>query len=186
MPDTITLPIYDFVRKEEGGLVKLPGDTGGLTNFGITHKVYDKYREDRKLTPKSVAEIAEKEVFTIYSQYWAEAGCGLLDWPLNLAHFSFAFNAGPFQALRVLQRALNVLDDGVLGPVTQAAIKLATRDKPALYISTYRYLLEQVFYYDTLDVTKPENTKFLTTLWLNRVKHIYREIDKQDMKEDKA
>lgn len=43
-----------------------------------------------------------------------------------------AFNRGPKGALRILQRAVNVADDGKWGPITRAAVKAAEADPRAL------------------------------------------------------
>ncbi len=43
-----------------------------------------------------------------------------------------AFNRGPKGAARILQRALSVADDGIVGPITRAAIAVKDRDARAL------------------------------------------------------
>lgn len=179
MPDNI----YGIVRREEGGLADLPGDTGGLTNYGVTQARYDRFRGAGRT--RSVRDIEESEVFAVYEEYWQEAKCDLLAWPINLVHFAFAFNAGVTVATKLLQRALNVIPDGQIWP-TRAAIGLANSSKSSAYIAAYRLLLEQVFFYDSLDVNRPERTRFLTILWLKRLKHIYGDIDKEDTKEPTA
>jgi lysozyme family protein len=57
--------------------------------------------------------------------YWAAAQCDKLPRPLSAAHFDAAVNAGPKQAAKLLQRALHVADDGIIGPGTLAAAKAA-------------------------------------------------------------
>lgn len=176
--DMLTQGIYQFVRKEEGGLANIKGDSGGLTKFGVTHTRYDVFRDSKDLPRRSVLLINEDEVFVIYDEYWRDAHCDLLDWPVNIVHFTFAFNSGNVQAIKILQRALNVAEDGVVGAITNAAIKLANRDRSARFLVAYRLLLEQVFYYDSLDEDHPDRTKFVTGFWLKRIKHVLREIER--------
>ncbi len=167
----------------EGGLGLLPGDRGKLTNRGVTQVTYDKYRDHIKTKRRSVAEMTEAERADIYlSFYWEPAHCNEMTWPLNVTHFVFYVNVPPGIAIRVLQRALEVQDDGDFGPITLRAVKLASADQFQAHIVSYRHMLHQLFYYDTLDEgPDPErdrvNTGFLTNLWIKRVKRLFREIN---------
>jgi lysozyme family protein len=176
----IKTDIYKLVRAEEGGLANIPGDTGGLTNFGITSMRYDEYRDNRGLERRSVREITENEVFDIYNEYWIESHAFELRWPLDLVHFAFSFNAGITRGIKLLQRALNLIPDGIVGHDTKGAINLACSNPGLCHTAAYRLLLEQVFFYDSLDEGHPEKTKFVTGFWLKRLKHIYDEIDGRD------
>lgn len=168
-----------FVLRMEGGLVNDPNDTGGLTNKGITQRVYDVYRMTVGGPQRSVRDITDDEVHEVYySRYWAEGNCDSMCFPLSLVHFDSCVNAGVQQSNKLLQRALNVESDGMFGPQTRAAIKLACKDQSSGYVASSRYMLERVFFYDSLDETRPENTRFLTKLWLKRIRSLYKEIDK--------
>jgi lysozyme family protein len=167
---------YSIVLREEGGYVNDPDDRGGATNFGVTQARYDNYRDVIGLHRRSVREITSVEREAIYREIWEDAHCDKLNWPVDLVHYAFAVNAGVFNAIKVLQRALDLTPDGLFGPKTHAAIQLANRTLSSRVLAAYALLLEQVFYYDSLDETRPQNTRFLTTLWLKRIKHIYKEI----------
>lgn len=113
------------VLVSEGGWSNHPEDPGGATMKGIIQRVYDGYRKGKGLAVQSVRYITDAEVSDIYrSLYWnAVRGDEL---PVGVDYFVFdgAVNAGPVQAVKWLQRALNMNNvDGVIGPATLAAIQ---------------------------------------------------------------
>jgi lysozyme family protein len=55
------------------------------------------------------------------SEYWDACSCDAFPPPLALALFDCAVNQGQVKAVRLLQRALRVADDGIVGPATVAA-----------------------------------------------------------------
>ena len=115
-----------FTLQWEGGYVNDPRDPGGATNKGVTQATYDSYRRKKGQPTAPVKGISDAEVQAIYETlYWAAAQCDKLPWPLSAAHFDSAVNAGPKQAAKLLQRALHVADDGIIGPGTLAAAQAA-------------------------------------------------------------
>lgn len=120
----------------EGGYVNNPLDHGGETNKGITAQVYDDYRIKNHLPIRSVKLIGDDEVAAIYLQgYWHMASCDKMPSTLAILVFDFAVNSGPHKAIQVLQRLLNISDDGVVGPKTLAAIaSVKERDLCSDYI----------------------------------------------------
>lgn len=116
------------VLASEGGYVDHPADRGGATNRGVTQGVYDAHRRARGLPIRSVRDITDAEVAEIYmARYWVPAKCGVLPWPASLCHFDAAVNSGVRQAAVLLQRAVGVAEDGVIGPQTLAAVQRAGR-----------------------------------------------------------
>jgi hypothetical protein len=70
-----------------------------------------------------VMGLERDEAAAIYkAQYWTAIRAE--EWPagLDLALFDNAVNSGPRQAVRDLQRALGLVADGIIGPITSAAI----------------------------------------------------------------
>jgi lysozyme family protein len=111
-----------FVLRAEGGYVDNPLDTGGETNYGVTTAVHDEWRVSKGLPKRSVRDIEQSEVATIYkTRYWLPAGCEALPWPVSLIHFDSAVNSGVSRAARLLQTAAGVTVDGKVGPATIAA-----------------------------------------------------------------
>lgn len=105
----------------EGGYSNHPRDPGKATMRGITQSVYDDWRVMQGLPKQSVRLIASTEVSTIYQwRYWDAARCGSLPVGVDYAMFDFAVNSGVRRATICLQRALEIKDDGAMGPITVA------------------------------------------------------------------
>lgn len=107
----------EMVLREEGGLVNDPKDPGGLTNFGISK---------RQFPDVDVARLTRDGAIAIYrANYWNVCKCDELPWPLSLFVFDSAVNQGADAAIKMLQRALGVAQDGIVGVGTLKAAKLA-------------------------------------------------------------
>ena len=116
-------PSLAAVLIHEGGFVNDPLDPGGATNRGVTQAVYDDWRINERLVPRSVRFINDYEVATIYrNRYWNPVKGDDLPSGLDYCLFDFAVNSGTNRAARYLQRAAGVLDDGKIGPITLAAV----------------------------------------------------------------
>lgn len=160
-----------IVLKAEGGYVNDPDDSGGETNLGVTKAVWEKWCAAQRLPVKPMRELTVADVSPVYAaNYWTPARCGEMPWPLSAIHFDAAVNGGVTMANRLLQRALGAGDDGVLGPLTMARVAAAGPRQ------AYRYLLERVWFYDSLDVKNTKLTKFLTGAWLARLRALYHEV----------
>ncbi len=116
----------DVVLKLEGGYVDDPADPGGATNMGITRATLAAWRGVSPASALAKAEVkalGRAEAAEIYrGQYWNRCRCGDLPAGLDLAVFDFAVNSGPDRAIRALQGAVGVSSDGIIGPITLAAV----------------------------------------------------------------
>ncbi len=113
------------VLQFEGGYSDHPHDPGGATNLGITHRVLEAHR-GRSVSKADVRALTRAEATQIYRQrYWNAASCPALPPGLDLAVFDCAVNQGVARAIRLLQQAAKVKADGVIGPITLAAIRNA-------------------------------------------------------------
>src|ERR1700761_7789338 len=103
------------VLRLEGGFVDDPRDPGGATKFGVTRAVLAEAR-GRAVSTEDVAALTQAEAGQIYRhRYWAPIGSGELLAGLDLVAFDMAVNMGTGAAARLLQRALAVEADGVVG-----------------------------------------------------------------------
>ncbi|HPC92900.1 MAG TPA: glycosyl hydrolase 108 family protein [Myxococcota bacterium] len=94
LPDEDFDRAIHFVLAQEGGFVDDPRDPGGRTNFGISQRAYPDL---------DIASLTKQQATEIYREdYWKRAGCAELPWPVNLAHFDFAVNAGIGAASKLL------------------------------------------------------------------------------------
>lgn len=106
--------------KHEGGYVNHPSDPGGMTNLGVTKRVWEEWvghevdeKQMRALTPELVAPLYKKK-------YWDKVCGDELPTGLDLAVFDLAVNSGPGRAAKMLQKVLGVAQDGAIGPQTIA------------------------------------------------------------------
>ena len=113
----------DLVLKSEGGFVNHPQDPGGMTNLGVTKRVWEEYtghEADEKimrgLTPEKVAPLYEQ-------RYWRPCYGEVLPRGLDYCVFSFGVNAGPGRSVKLLQSAIGCVPDGVIGPTTRGLIR---------------------------------------------------------------
>jgi len=114
-----------LVLKHEGGYVDHPKDPGGRTNLGVTQRVWEEWvghkvdeKAMRALTPAIVAPMYEMK-------YWRTSYCEKLPRGLDLLVFSMAVNAGAGRSVKLLQDAIGVVPDGIIGPRTMAKINEA-------------------------------------------------------------
>jgi lysozyme family protein len=109
------IPAMVALMKHEGGFVNHPRDPGGMTNLGVTQRVWEEWvghpvgeKEMRALTPAIVAPMYKKK-------YWDKVAGDALPSGVDLAVFDFAVNSGPGRAAKMLQRVLDVKQDGDIG-----------------------------------------------------------------------
>ncbi len=85
--------------KWEGGYSNHPDDPGGPTMRGIIQREYDAWRKKHGKSIRSVKQIEESELQTIYrAEYWDAVGCGDLPAGLDLCVFDAAVNSGVARA----------------------------------------------------------------------------------------
>lgn len=106
----------------EGGYVDHPDDPGGATNRGVTHKTLADWR-GHGVTKSDVRNLSLSETKAIYrAKYWNIIQADGLPEGVDLALFDFAVNSGTSRAVKFVQRIVGTAPDGVMGPVTLAAI----------------------------------------------------------------
>ena len=110
---------FDILLRHEGGFSDHPSDPGGKTRFGITEAVAREvgYRGDMRELPLDLAKRIYKD------RYWDAVRADELPEAVRYTVFDAAVNSGPRQAIRWLQRAVGVRDDGVIGPITLSAVR---------------------------------------------------------------
>ena len=115
------------ILKYEGGYVNHPADPGGMTNLGVTKRVWEEWigkpateADMRALTPEMVGPLYK-------TRYWDAVRGDDLPSGIDLCVFDAAVNAGVGRASKFLQQAVGVTADGQIGPKTVEA----TTAKPA-------------------------------------------------------
>ena len=120
----------EHVLKHEGGFVNHPKDPGGMTNLGVTKKVWDEWigresseDEMRNLKPEDVANLYKK-------LYWDRVKGDDLPSGVNYCVFDASVNSGTGRAAKWLQEAVGAVPDGAIGAKTLA--KVAAHDADSL------------------------------------------------------
>lgn len=116
---------FSEIIKREGGFSDHVDDPGGATNFGITERVARQhgYAGSMKDLPLSVARQIYKK------DYWDRISADLLPINIRFHVLDAAINSGNGQAIKWLQEAAGVDQDGVLGAKTLEAAHSVTAAK---------------------------------------------------------
>ena len=114
------------VLKNEGGWADHPADPGGATMKGITIGTYRQWKSNPNITKEQLRAISDAEVYDIYrQQYWNKIDGDYLPSGVDYAVFDAAVNMGVGRAAKLIQEAVGVTADGVLGPKSLSAIQKA-------------------------------------------------------------
>jgi lysozyme family protein len=106
----------------EGGYVNHPSDPGGMTNLGVTKRVWESWT-GKPATEATMRGLKPADVAPLYkSKYWDAVRGDDLPAGVDYAVFDAAVNSGPAQAAKWLQRAVGVDADGKIGPGTLGAV----------------------------------------------------------------
>ena len=110
--------IFDRLIGHEGGYVDDPRDPGGETNWGVTKRTAQAngYTGNMKTMTRQQAY----EIY--YRAFWLRYNCEQMPDAVAYQFFDAAVNHGFGNASRMLQRAVGVLDDGIIGKYSLEAI----------------------------------------------------------------
>lgn len=163
-------PICEWVLRQEdatlsGKIVNL-GDGGGLTRYGIAQTKHDNIPAYFYDCSAGVALAYAKVIYL--KEYWDRfLGDEIFSDEVASCLFSFAVNDGNAREVKMLQQAVGVPVDGMMGPVTLAKVNAADDGRLA---SALRYA--QASFYQTLALTRPDIARELPGL-LNRAYRVY-------------
>lgn len=128
MPDHFPRAVA-LVLEREGALSDDRYDPGGLTKYGISQRAYPNL---------DIAALTKDKAVGIYlADYWLACRCDSMPWWAALIVFDCAVNQGAWRATRLIQEAVGVAQDGIVGPRTLAAIE---RRDPAEGIALFQAL----------------------------------------------
>ena len=106
---------FERLLAHEGGYVNSRADPGGETKFGISKRSYP---------GENIPALTIDRAKAIYRHdFWGPAGCDAMPDGAKLQVFDMAVNSGVGAAVRAIQRAVQTVPDGVLGPRTLQAIQ---------------------------------------------------------------
>jgi lysozyme family protein len=119
-----------------------PGDSGGETNMGVTIASWNDAVAAGLVSGTLAAASNDDLALILRKNYWDACQCDALAAGDDLAVFNFGMAAGPGRAERILQSVVGVAVDGVIGPVTLAAV---AAQPPQMLIATFT-AAEETFY----------------------------------------
>ena len=149
---------FDLLMEVEGGYVCDKDDSGGETKYGISKASYP-HEDICNITVERAKEIYKRD-------YWDRCKCDQLPDCLSVAVFDFAVNSGTNRAIMLLQKALDVTVDGIIGNQTIGA---ANRLNPRKTLEKYIDL--RTDFIMNIVKKKPDQQCFLRG-WTNRIKRV--------------
>lgn len=153
-----------FVFQWEGGVSDDPADSGGVTKYGVCLRFYRTIHPNA--TRADILALTKEQASDIfYSEFWLKCHCDelFLD-KIAVALFDTAVNTGVSQAVKFLQRAVNVKADGKMGIITISAVNEHTDDEQTILDN---FIKQRQQFYKDLATRKPSQQVFLKG-WLNR------------------
>lgn len=110
----------DWVLHREGVESDDPRDRGGHTRYGISARAHPDL---------DIPNLTRNQAVAVYFRdYWQAGACASLPPVVGLCLFDGLIQHRPKTARRLIQQALGVTPDGLFGPVTRQAAKLADPD----------------------------------------------------------
>ena len=132
----------EMVLEHEGGYVNNKNDRGGMTNLGVTRRVYEDW-VDRPVSEQEMRDLTPEDVAPIYRKNYADRiHFDSLPSGLDWACLDWAINSGASRPAKAIQRAVGATADGVIGPKT---LQLVAEKDPE-FIIDYVYTVRQSFY----------------------------------------
>ena len=156
-----------FAKAKAQGLVILANDKGGPTLCGITMKTYNDYCKKYgkpQVTVETFVQMKEADWLAVFNNiFWKKCNADaiesqavadmLVDW---------TWTSGVW-AIKRLQKIVGVVQDGIIGSKSIAAINKAAKDKRFLE----HFLAERLSYYVGIADREPKQEKYKNG-WLNR------------------
>lgn len=151
----------------EGGYVNDPDDPGGATNFGVTIGTMQSLgmdlNRDGRIDAADVRALTRAQAEQIFVEhYFRKPRLAELPEPLQASVFDMYVNAGG-NAVKILQRLVSRMgfrtaDDGVVGPMTIAAVADAAEAAPDHLDDAYG-IARRNYYYALAD-QRPASRKY--------------------------
>jgi lysozyme family protein len=149
---------FPKVIKWEGGYVNDPADSGGRTKYGVTQKTWIAFGGK-----KDIKDITEQDAMNVMkSLFWDKCKGDLIE-NQSLAEIVVDWFWGSgYSGLKAMQRALNLVPDGKVGPATLHALNSDPQ------IAHFKIKQARIKFIDSICESRPLNLKFKKG-WLNRI-----------------
>lgn len=124
-PSKITddwMNVAQWLLESEGGYSDRADDRGGPTNMGITIPTLSNWR-GHPCAAADIKALTTAEALAIYhTNYWHAMRCDELPHGVDMVVMDAGVMSGQGRAIRFLQEAVGVTQDGILGNVTLGAV----------------------------------------------------------------
>jgi len=131
-------PIIEAVLAREGKPSNRLDDRGGNTHFGIT-KPFLSDRLGRLATDADIDALTIELAREHYASFMRDTRIGqIVNQQVRGAVFDAAVHSGASRAIKLLQGALGLKPDGVIGPITLAALPHLDGSRLAVRVHTQR------------------------------------------------
>ena len=178
-----------FTLKWEGGLSDDPEDSGGLTKYGISWSYLKDMEKSRPsvlrdilgtstVTRQLIKDLTKAQAGALFKfSFWDPFGLDEMPISVALCTYDMNLNHGSFNAMKIVQRACNLLPsilpklsvDGKFGPKTRAAMRWLNCPDGIGALANKR----QAFY-DAIAAGKPSQKVFIRG-WTNRCNDMKRQ-----------
>lgn len=159
--------LVPFIKKWEGGYSDHPNDPGGATMMGITIGTFTQYRKIKGLptpTKEDLKNISDAEWMDVLkSMFWDK-------WQGDLIHSQSVANClvdwfwgSGYDGIKVPQRLLGVVSDGIVGAKTIEAL-----NHQDSYLFWLHLIDERKIYIEKIIKYNPKLSVFRVG-WLNRI-----------------
>jgi lysozyme family protein len=149
-----------------GKVSNLPGDTGGMTRFGIATNVHPEVPASFYTTDTATALFMAEQIYS--NSYWHPLQLdSISDDGLASVLMDFGINSGVSRATKELQMILGTVSDGVIGSQTLALIEKADQSSLAVSLRTQREAWDR-----EVAAANPGDAPYLAN-WLKRAGLVY-------------
>lgn len=121
---------FDRLIGSEGGYVNNQADPGGETNWGISRRSYPTV-DIKNLTREGAKDIYARD-------FWHRIHADEMPSGVAFQTFDFAVNSGIETAIRKLQAAIGVADDGYWGPKSRIAVNAMSEPDVIMRLNAQR------------------------------------------------
>ena len=158
---------FNFTIGAEGSYTEGKNDPGGETKYGICKRAYPK-EDIKNLTPDRAKEL-------YYKNYWLPSYCEeliTLNFPLtSIVLFDTSINCGCKTSKILLQKAIGVEADGMIGKQTVNGLKLY-KD-----LDMCNRLLDRRKEYYDLIISKNVKLGVFKKGWYNRINNLRKKVE---------
>lgn len=149
--------IRQFIIPHEGIVFENDPDDDGNKGDGSPGNYGTKFGIDARSHPGvDIVNLTQEQAELIYQNEFFTSLSGSLPWPLAPVFFDIHVNNGETRAIKILQKALGVAQDGLVGPVTHGMIQSCNAVALACILPKFR----DSFYEDLAEAV-PKDRKYL-------------------------